>query len=154
MIQSKQTAPHVTTVMEANLARITAHRLANKARYAQNGVNLTFTAYFVAAAVEALKAYPLVNSSWTEEGIRIHAISISGLAVSLGEEGLIVPVIKSADGFSLLGLARSINDLSDRARSRKLKPDEVRSGTFSITNHGTSGRSLPHPSSTSPKQAY
>jgi pyruvate/2-oxoglutarate dehydrogenase complex dihydrolipoamide acyltransferase (E2) component len=139
MIQSKQTAPHVTTVMEANLARITTHRLANKARYAQNGVNLTYTAYFVAAAVEALKAYPLVNSSWTEEGIRIHHDINIGLAVSLGEEGLIVPVIKSADGFSLVGLARSINDLSDRARSRKLKPDEVRAGTFSITNHGTGG---------------
>jgi pyruvate/2-oxoglutarate dehydrogenase complex dihydrolipoamide acyltransferase (E2) component len=139
MVQSKQTAPHVTTVMEANLARITAHRLANKARYAQNGVNLTYTAYFVAAAVEALKAYPLVNSSWTEEGIRIHHDINIGLAVSLGEEGLIVPVIKSADGFSLVGLARSINDLSDRARSRKLKPDEVRAGTFSITNHGTGG---------------
>jgi pyruvate/2-oxoglutarate dehydrogenase complex dihydrolipoamide acyltransferase (E2) component len=139
MVHSKHTSPHATTVMEANLARVTAHREANKARYAQNSANLTYTAYFIAAAVEALKAYPLVNSSWTEEGIRMHADIHIGMAVSLGEDGLIVPVIKSADGYSLLGLARTINDLANRARSRQLKPDDVRGGTFSITNHGTGG---------------
>jgi pyruvate/2-oxoglutarate dehydrogenase complex dihydrolipoamide acyltransferase (E2) component len=139
MVHSKHTAPHVTTVMEANLARVTAHREANKARFAQNGANLTYTAYFVAAAVEALKAYPLVNSSWTEEGIRVHGDIHIGMAVSLGEDGLIVPVIKSADGYSLLGLARTINDLANRARNRQLKPDDVRGSTFSITNHGTGG---------------
>jgi pyruvate/2-oxoglutarate dehydrogenase complex dihydrolipoamide acyltransferase (E2) component len=141
MVHSKHTSPHVTTVMEANLAKVTAHREANKARYAQNGVNLTYTAYFVSAAVEALKAYPLVNSSWTDGGIRVHGEIHIGLAVSLGEEGLIVPVIKGADGYSLLGLARAVNDLAQRARSKGLKPDDVRGGTFSITNHGT-GRSL------------
>jgi pyruvate/2-oxoglutarate dehydrogenase complex dihydrolipoamide acyltransferase (E2) component len=141
MVQSKHTSPHVTTVMEANLARVSAHRETHKSRYSQNGVNLTYTAYFVSAVVEALKAYPLVNSSWTDEGIQIHGDINLGLAVSLGEEGLIVPVIKNADGLSLLGLARAINDLANRARQRKLKPDEVRGGTFSITNHGT-GRSL------------
>jgi pyruvate/2-oxoglutarate dehydrogenase complex dihydrolipoamide acyltransferase (E2) component len=139
MVQSKNTAPHVTTVMEANLSRVSAHRAANKARYAQNNINLTYTAYFIAAMVEALKAYPLVNSSWTDEGIRVHSDIHIGMAVSLGEDGLIVPVIKNADGYSLLGLARTINDLAHRARNRQLKPDEVRGGTFSITNHGTGG---------------
>jgi pyruvate/2-oxoglutarate dehydrogenase complex dihydrolipoamide acyltransferase (E2) component len=139
MVQSKHTAPHVTTVMEANLSRVSAHRAANKALYAQKGINLTYTAYFIAAIVEALKAYPLVNSSWTDEGIRVHSEIHIGMAVSLGEDGLIVPVIKNADGYSLLGLARTINDLAHRARNRQLKPDEVRGGTFSITNHGTGG---------------
>ncbi|HSV86227.1 MAG TPA: dihydrolipoamide acetyltransferase family protein [Levilinea sp.] len=139
MVQSKQTSPHVTSVMEANLARVSAHRQANKALYSQSGVNLTFTAYFVSAAVAALKAYPMVNSSWTAQGIQVHAAFNFGVAVSLGEEGLIVPVIQHADRLSLLGLARAINDLAVRARRRQLNPDEVHGGTFSITNHGTGG---------------
>jgi pyruvate/2-oxoglutarate dehydrogenase complex dihydrolipoamide acyltransferase (E2) component len=102
-------------------------------------VNLTFTAYFVAASVEALKASPLVNSSWSEEGVRIYNAINIGMAVSLGEDGLIVPVIKNADNLSLLGIARTVNDLANRARARKLVPDEVRGGTFTITNHGVSG---------------
>ncbi|MDD2696199.1 MAG: 2-oxo acid dehydrogenase subunit E2, partial [Anaerolineales bacterium] len=94
---------------------------------------------FVAASVAALKAHPLVNASWEEQGIRLHRDIHIGMATSLGEAGLIVPVIHSADGLSLLGLARAINDLANRARSRELKPDEVKGGTFTITNHGVSG---------------
>ncbi len=136
MVMSKHTSPHVTTVMEADMSRVTAHRLANKAAFARDGVNLTFTAYFISAIVTALKAYPLVNSSWSEEGIVIHRQINVGMATSLGEEGLIVPVIAKADGLSLLGLARTINDLAARARAHKLLPDEVKGGTFTITNHG------------------
>ncbi len=139
MLLSKHTSPHVTTVMEADLSRVVAHRQANKDAFARDGVNLTFTAYFVAAAVSALKAYPIVNSSWSENGIVVHKHIHIGLATSLGEEGLIVPVIKNADALSLLGLARTINDLAGRARARKLQPDEVKGGTFTITNHGISG---------------
>jgi pyruvate/2-oxoglutarate dehydrogenase complex dihydrolipoamide acyltransferase (E2) component len=139
MVFSKRTSPHVTTVMEADLSQVVAHRKENKPVFARDGVNLTFTAYFVAAAVSALKAYPIVNSSWSDEGIIIHPEINIGMATSLGEQGLIVPVIKQADSLSLLGLARSINDLSGRARTKKLKPDEVKGGTFSITNHGTTG---------------
>ncbi len=139
MVMSKRTSPHVTTVMEADLTRILAHRAAHKESFARDGVNLTYTAYFIAAAVAGLKAYPLVNASWTDEGILIHRQINIGMATSLGDEGLIVPVIKHADTLSLLGLARSINDLSSRARLHKLQPDEVRGGTFSITNHGISG---------------
>lgn len=139
MVFSKRTAPHVTTVMEADLKQMVAHREANKALFARDGVNLTYTAYFAAATIAALKAYPQVNSSWSEEGLLLHSEINLGIAVSLGEEGLIVPVIRRADGLSLLGLARAINDLANRARAHRLLPDEVRGGTFSITNHGISG---------------
>ncbi|HWQ83062.1 MAG TPA: dihydrolipoamide acetyltransferase family protein [Anaerolineales bacterium] len=139
MVLSKHTSPHVTTVMEADLSQVIAHRNANKEQYARDGVNLTFTGYFMAATVTALKAYPIVNSSWNEAGIVLHPQINVGMAVSLGDEGLIVPVIKNADGLSLLGLARMINDLASRARGHQLKPDEVKGGTFTITNHGISG---------------
>jgi 2-oxoglutarate dehydrogenase E2 component (dihydrolipoamide succinyltransferase) len=139
MVFSKHTAPHVTTIMEADMSRVVAHRQGNKDAFARDGVNLTYTAYFVAAAAAALKAHPMVNSSWREDGILIHRGIHIGVATSLGEAGLIVPVIKNADGLSLLGLARAINDLASRARARQLKPDDVQGGTFTITNHGVSG---------------
>ena len=139
MVMSKHTSPHVTTVMEVDLSRVIAHRNQNKEAFSRDGVNLTFTAYFVSAAVSALKAYPIVNSSWREDGILVHRDINIGLATSLGEAGLIVPVIKQADQLSLLGFARTINDLAQRARAKQLKPDEVHGGTFSITNHGISG---------------
>lgn len=139
MVHSKHTSPHVTTVMEADLSNVVVHRTANKDSFARNGVNLTFTAYFVAASVAALRAFPLVNSSWTDEGILIQREINIGIATSLGEAGLIVPVICNADGLSLLGIARAVNDLANRARARQLKPEEVKGGTFTITNHGISG---------------
>jgi len=139
MVASQQTAPHVLTVMEADLSRVLAHRAANKEAFEREGVHLTLTAYFVMAAVAALKAYPLVNASWTEEGVFVYDEVNIGIAVALGTEGLIVPVIKRADHLSLLGVARAINDLAQRARSNRLTPEEVRGGTFSLTNHGTGG---------------
>jgi len=139
MVLSRRTSPHVTTVMEADLSRVVAHRQANKESFARDGANLTFTAYFIAAAVAALKAYPIVNSSWSEAGVVIQREINIGVATSLGEAGLIVPVICNADSLSLLGLARTINDLANRSRARQLKPEEVKGGTFTITNHGTSG---------------
>jgi 2-oxoglutarate dehydrogenase E2 component (dihydrolipoamide succinyltransferase) len=139
MVRSKHTSPHVTTVMEADLTRVVAHRQAHRATFARDRVDLTFTPYFVAACVAALKAFPLVNSSWSEAGIVLHPAVNIGMAVSLGEKGLIVPVIRDADRKSLLQLASEVNDLAARARNRQLKPDEVQGGTFTITNHGTSG---------------
>ena len=139
MVRSKSVSPHVTTVMEADLSRVVQHRAANKDVFARDGANLTFSAYFAAATVEALKAVPVVNSSWSDQGIALHKAVHLGIAVSLGERGLIVPVIRDADRLSLLALAKALNDLADRARARKLKPDEVQGGTFTITNHGTSG---------------
>lgn len=139
MVMSKRTSPHVLTVMEADLSRITKHRAANKSAFERDGVKLTFTAYFMSAIVAGLKAYPTVNSSWTDEGVLIHKAINLGMATSLGEEGLIVPVIKNADNLSLLAMARTVNDLANRARTKKLQPDEVKGGTFTLTNHGISG---------------
>jgi 2-oxoglutarate dehydrogenase E2 component (dihydrolipoamide succinyltransferase) len=151
MMESLNTSAHVLTVMEADLSRVEAHRKLNKPLFAQDGVRLTLTAYFVAAISAALKANPKVNSSWTEEGLLIHPEINIGMAVSLGEEGLIVPVIQNADTLSLLGIARQVNDLAERARAKKLKPEEVRGGTFSLTNHGMSGSLFASPIITQPQ---
>jgi 2-oxoglutarate dehydrogenase E2 component (dihydrolipoamide succinyltransferase) len=121
--------------MEADLSRVAAHRQANQA----DGSRVTYTAYFLAAIIAGLKAVPLANSSWTDEGIRIHQQINLGMAVALPSGGLIVPVIKHADELSLIGIARQVNDLAERARDGKLTPDEVQGGTFTLTNHGTKG---------------
>jgi 2-oxoglutarate dehydrogenase E2 component (dihydrolipoamide succinyltransferase) len=139
MVESKHTSPHVLTVMEADMSRVAKHRAANKVAFEKDGINLTFTAYFISAVVEGLKAHPLANSSWNDEGVLIHKNINVGMATSLGEEGLIVPVIKGADGHSLMTMARAVNDLANRARSKKLQPDDVKGGTFTLTNHGISG---------------
>jgi 2-oxoglutarate dehydrogenase complex dihydrolipoamide succinyltransferase (E2) component len=139
MVESKlKTAPHVTTVFEADMSAISAHRKANKDEMVQRGINLTFTAYFVAAIAESLRKHPMVNSSWTDEGVLLHPNVNVGMAVAI-DEGLIVPVIKHADEKSLAGIARDVNDLANRARSGQLSPDDIQGGTFTITNHGVSG---------------
>lgn len=153
MVMSQKTSPHVLTVMEADMSRVAAHRAANKDQFARDGVKLTYTAYFIAAIVAALKAYPIVNSTWTEEGVLVHAAVNVGMATSLGDEGLIVPVIKGADNLSLLALARAVNDLASRARARKLQPDDVRGGTFTLTNHGIAGSLFAMPIINQPQTA-
>ena len=145
MVMSKHTSPHVLTVMEADMSRVANHRSSNQEIFARDGVNLTFTAYFMMAIVAGLKAYPNVNSSWTDEGILVHKAVNIGMATSLGEEGLIVPVIKDADNLSLLAMARAVNDLANRARTKKLQPDDVKGGTFTLTNHGISGSLFAYP---------
>ncbi len=139
MVRSKTVSAHVTTVFEMDASRIIAHREKNKAAFERDGARLTFTPYFVAASTAALKAYPQVNSTFMGDGLVLHRQINIGIAVSLGDEGLIVPVIKGADGMSLLGLARAVNDLAERARKKQLKPDDVTGSTFTITNHGTAG---------------
>lgn len=138
MVRSEHTAPHVTTVWEVDMSKALAHRAANKAQFARDGVDLTLTAYFVVASVAALKAVPVVNSQWAEDKILLKREVNVGVAVAL-DEGLIVPVIKNADEKSLLRVAREVNDLAQRARSKSLKPDDVAGGTFTISNHGVSG---------------
>ena len=139
MLRSKHTSPHVTTIMEADLSAVSAHRAANKAAFAEQNVNLTFTGYFVAAIAAACQTYPIVNSSWSEEGVAVHGQINVGVATALEPDGLIVPVIKNAGAMSLMDVARALNDLSGRARARQLKTDEVKGGTITLTNHGTSG---------------
>jgi 2-oxoglutarate dehydrogenase E2 component (dihydrolipoamide succinyltransferase) len=139
MVRSKlQTAPHVTTVFEADMSAVVAHRAANKELFARRRINLTFTAYIMAATAEALRRHPLVNSQWRDDGIMLMPEINIGVAVAL-DEGLIVPVIRRADELALPGMARAVNDLAQRARAGQLTPDDVTGGTFTITNHGVSG---------------
>lgn len=138
MVASKFTAPHVTTVFEADLSQVVAHRDAAKAEYERLGVKLTFTPYFVQAVVAALKAHPQVNASFSEDALILKKRVHIGVAVDIGD-GLLVPVVKDADDLTLKGLARTIADLAERARTRKLTPDELTGSTFTITNHGVSG---------------
>jgi 2-oxoglutarate dehydrogenase E2 component (dihydrolipoamide succinyltransferase) len=138
MVLSKQTSPHVTTVFEIDMTAVVRHREANKARFAERGVNLTFTPYFVAAVARALRETPEANSRFTADGLILNRRIHIGVAVSL-PDGLIVPVIRDADEKNLAGLARAVNDVAERARGGKLAPDEIRGGTFTITNHGITG---------------
>ena len=152
MVRSRRVAPNVTTVFEVDVSRIAAHRERSKASFERQGAKLTFTPYFVQAAVAALQAVPAVNASYGDDGIAMHRRVNIGVAVAL-EEGLIVPVIRDADEKSLLGLARAVNDLAERARGRRLKPDETQGGTFTITNHGVGGSLFATPIINQPQAA-
>ncbi len=151
MVNSIRTSPHVLTVMEADMSRVLEHRAANRETFTADGVNLTLTAYFIAAIAAGLKACPEANSSWTEEGLLIYPSFNIGMAVALGDNGLIVPVIRGVESLSLLGIARQVNDLAARARAKKLLPEEVKGGTFSLTNHGTGGSLFASPIITQPQ---
>jgi 2-oxoglutarate dehydrogenase E2 component (dihydrolipoamide succinyltransferase) len=139
MRQSKDTAAHVTTFMEVDLSRVVAFRSAHKAEFAAEGLRLTYTPLFVEAVVAGLKAYPMLNAVLAGDNMIYRRANNIGIAVDLGEDGLIVPVIKNADEKSLRGLVWVVSDLAGRTRSRTLKPDDVRGGTFSFTNHGVIG---------------
>jgi len=152
MQRSRQIAPQVTTVFEIDVSRIVAHRELRKADFERQGVKLTYTPYFVQATAAGLQAVPVVNGSYAEAGIIVHQRIHIGLAVAL-DEGLIVPVIRDADEKNLLGLARAVNDLSARARTRRLKPDETQGGTFTITNHGVGGSLFATPIINQPQAA-
>lgn len=138
MLVSKQTSPHVTTVMEADLTRVVKARERLKVEFDRQGVRLTFTPFFIQAIVAGLKAKPEANSTFAEDGLLVHRRIHVGMAVAISD-GLIVPVIRDADERSLLGLARAVNDLAERARTKKLAPEEVQGGTFTLTNHGIAG---------------
>jgi 2-oxoglutarate dehydrogenase E2 component (dihydrolipoamide succinyltransferase) len=139
MVMSKQVSPHVYSVSECDMTNIVRHREAIKADFEKReGTKLTFTPFFIDAVVRAIKDFPLINSSLDGDKIIVKKYINVGIAVAL-ENGLIVPVIKNADSFNLVGLARTTNDLANRARNKQLKPDEVQNGTFSITNMGSFG---------------
>jgi len=139
MVRSKHTSPHVGSVSEADVTNIVKFREKHKAAFEKReGFNLTYTPFFLEAVVKALKDYPMLNSSVDGDNIIIRKDINLGVAVAL-ENGLIVPVIKNADQKNLVGLARSLNDLAARARSKKLVPDEVTGGTFTVTNPGGFG---------------
>jgi 2-oxoisovalerate dehydrogenase E2 component (dihydrolipoyl transacylase) len=139
MLRSMHNAAPVLTVMEADLSAVLHHRSLHKDSFARDGVRLTLSAYFVQAAAQALGEHPLVNASWTDAGMEYHEDINIGMAVALGSEGLMVPVIRHADQLSLKEIAIQIADLANRARNRTLSVDDVRGATFSVTNHGTGG---------------
>jgi 2-oxoglutarate dehydrogenase E2 component (dihydrolipoamide succinyltransferase) len=139
MSHSVATAPHVTSVFEADLSAVIAARDAAKSDFDSRGVKLTYTAYFVRAAVEAIKAVPEVNSRWHDDRLEIFDDVNVGVATALGSGGLIVPVIMKAQELDLFGIAERLQDLTERARSEKLDSKDVQNGTFTISNHGVSG---------------
>jgi 2-oxoglutarate dehydrogenase E2 component (dihydrolipoamide succinyltransferase) len=139
MVLSKRVSPHVYSVDEVDVTGIVNLRGKMKEKFEQEtGTKLTFMPFFVRAAVEALRVYPTVNSSVDGTSVVLHNECNVGIAVAL-DWGLIVPVVKNAEEKNFLGLARSINDLAERARAKKLKPEEVAESTFSITNPGIFG---------------
>ena len=133
------TAPHVTAVFEADLSAVMQHRAANKASYASRGTPLTLTVYFIAATIAAIKKVPRINSRWFDEHLEVFKHINIGIGTALGDQGLIVPVMKNVQNLDLPGIAAALADLTNRARDGKLKPDDVRGGTYTISNHGVSG---------------
>ncbi len=139
MVASKRVSPHVYSIDEADMTKIAKIRERSKAAFeAKYATKLTFMPFFVRACVEALRAYPTVNASADGVTVVLHREINVGIAVAL-DWGLIVPVLKNAEEKNFLGLARGMNDLAERARAKKLKPEEVQEGTFSITNPGIYG---------------
>ena len=145
MVKSVSVAPHVTSVFDADLTAVVAHRDANKNEFQSRGVKLTYTAYFVQAAVVALKAVPEVNSRWHDDSLEIFDDTNIGIATALGSGGLIVPVILKAQDLDLFATAQRLQDLTERARGEKLDARDVQSGTFTISNHGVSGSLIAAP---------
>jgi pyruvate dehydrogenase E2 component (dihydrolipoamide acetyltransferase) len=138
MVISRDTSVHVTTVFEVDMTRVVKLRSKHKPDYATRGVNLTYTPFIMKAVVEGLRSHPILNSSIVDNQVAYKSQINLGMAVAL-DWGLLVPVIKHADELSLLGMSRQISDLAERARSKKLKPDEVTEGTFTVTNPGVFG---------------
>jgi 2-oxoglutarate dehydrogenase E2 component (dihydrolipoamide succinyltransferase) len=139
------TAPHVTTVFEADLAAVLKDRAARREDFARRGTPLTLTAYFVAAAVAAIRAVPEANSRWTDTALEIYDEIHVGIATAVEGTGLVVPVLRDAGTRDLFGIAGGLDDLVKRARSGKLTPPDMRGGTFSISNHGVSGSLIAAP---------
>jgi 2-oxoglutarate dehydrogenase E2 component (dihydrolipoamide succinyltransferase) len=138
MVVSRRTSAHVHSVFEVNFARVAQIREAKKAEFERSGAKLTYLSFILKAAVDALRAVPIVNASVDVDSVVYHKDVNVGIAVAL-DWGLIVPVIKQADERNLIGLSRALSDLAGRARTKQLKPEEVSGGTFTITNPGVFG---------------
>lgn len=139
MSRSVATAPHVTAVFEADFSAIMAHRAKHKDAYAKAGAQLTYSAYIVRAAAEAMAVSPNVNARWHDDFLEVFEDANIGMGVALGDKGLIVPVIKRAQALTLKETAAALTDVTERARKNQLKPADVQGGTFTISNHGVSG---------------
>jgi 2-oxoglutarate dehydrogenase E2 component (dihydrolipoamide succinyltransferase) len=140
MLLSRRVSAHVTTVFEIDFEKVAQLRKAWRAEFEARGARLTYTPFVIKAVVEGLKEHSILNASVVGNKIVHHGDINIGIAVAMDEgKGLLVPVIKNADHLSLLGIARTAQDLAERARGRKLNPDEVQGGTFTITNPGVFG---------------
>lgn len=153
MVESVRTSPHVTSIFDADLTQIIAHRNANKTRASEQGIKLTFTAYFVRAVADALRKVPRVNSQWTDDGVQLFRHANIGVATALGDSGLVVPVLRNAESLDLLETARALQEMTERARSGRLKTEDFAGGTFTITNHGVSGSLIATPIINQPQSA-
>jgi 2-oxoglutarate dehydrogenase E2 component (dihydrolipoamide succinyltransferase) len=152
MVMSRRVSPHVNTIFEIDYSRVAQLRARKKKEYAERGVNLTYLAFIAKAVADALRSHATVNAAVSGESTILRRDINLGIAVAL-DWGLIVPVVKHADELSLLGLARAINDLGERARGKKLSPDEVQKGTFTITNPGVFGSVIGTPIINQPQAA-
>jgi 2-oxoglutarate dehydrogenase E2 component (dihydrolipoamide succinyltransferase) len=152
MVESRRTAAHCTTVVEVDFGRLAARRAELRPKMAARGVNLTYLAFVAQAVVRALERHPILNASIEDEEIVFHGDVNLGIAVAL-EDGLIVPVIRQAQRLSLEGMAAAIGDVATRAREKRLAPDDVQGGTFTITNPGQFGAVLATPIINSPQVA-
>jgi 2-oxoglutarate dehydrogenase E2 component (dihydrolipoamide succinyltransferase) len=145
MARSLADAPHVTTLFEADLTRAIRHRALHAPEFESRGTRLTLTAYFIAACVRALRAHPEVNATFNQDAMELHGDVNIGVGTALGNKGLIVPVIHRAQSLSLFDIAQRLNQLVEGARAGTLAPQDVRGGTFTISNHGVGGSLLAAP---------
>jgi pyruvate dehydrogenase E2 component (dihydrolipoamide acetyltransferase) len=152
MVMSRRVSPHVNTIFEIDYTRVAQLRARKKKEYADRGVNLTYLAFIAKVVADGLRRHPTVNAAVSGEHTVLRRDINLGIAVAL-DWGLIVPVIKHADELSLLGVARAINDLGERARTKKLSPDDVQRGTFTITNPGVFGSVIGTPIINQPQAA-
>ena len=140
MVRSKATSAHVTSFAEADVTGLVRFRERNKEEFREReGVKLTYTPFFVKAAVEALREHPLLNASVEGDKIVIKKDFHVGVAVAIGDKGLLAPVVRNAGDYSVTGLARKAADMAERARNKELQPDELQGGTFTVTNIGSLG---------------
>lgn len=152
MVMSRRVSAHVASLMEVDYTRVAQLRAGAKASYKERGVNLTFLAFITKVVADTLRLHPVVNAAVSGESTIYRRDINVGIAVAL-DWGLIVPVIRHADELSLLGIARAINDLGERARGKRLSPDEVQKGTFTITNPGVFGSYVGLPIINQPQSA-
>lgn len=154
MVSSKQTSPHVTSFVESDVTNMVRWREKNKVAFEQKyGTKITFTPLFIEAIVKAIKDYPMINISLQGQKILVKKDINIGVAAALPSGNLIVPVIKNADFLNLAGLAKNINDLVQKARQNKLKPEDIQDGTFTLTNVGTFGNLMGTPIINQPQVA-
>jgi 2-oxoglutarate dehydrogenase E2 component (dihydrolipoamide succinyltransferase) len=154
MVMSKHTSPHVTSFVEADVTNLFQWREKNKKKFQEKyGENITFTPLFIDAVVKAIKDFPMINVSLDGHKIIVKKDINIGMAAALPTGNLIVPVIKNADYLNLAGLTKSVNDLANRARTNKLKPDEIKDGTFTLTNVGSFGNVMGTPIINQPQVA-